>query len=412
MKNKLPEGWEWKELLSIIDYQGGSQPPKKEFIYEPKDDYVRLLQIRDFGNKPFPTYVPDSHKLKKANKGDILLARYGGASSSKDSLGRVCEGLEGAYNVALAKLIFSDKKLHRDYVKFLFLGPWFLNEISKNSRSCQSGFNKDDLKGIKFPIAPLSEQKRIADKLDKLLVKVKDVQTRLDKLPLILKRFRQSIIRMGCSGVLINSEQEYPMVNFGKLIKKIRGGTTAVPIREVTKFPVLRSSSVRQSFIDYEDVKYLTAEQSKNPDNFISNGDLLFTRLNGTAEYVGNCAVVFGIKEKTYQYPDRLYCAQVLDDILPEYCELAFSHPEIRLEIENRAKSSAGHKRISITDVKDVMLPLPSVAEQQQIVGKVRFYFTQIDKIKKRYSNMKLFTDKLEQSILAKAFRGELVLQD
>ena len=74
MENKLPDGWKWKELLSIMDYKGGNQPPKKEFIYESKDGYVRLLQIRDFGNKPFPTYVPDSPKLKKVTKRDILLA--------------------------------------------------------------------------------------------------------------------------------------------------------------------------------------------------------------------------------------------------------------------------------------------------------------------------------------------------
>src|SRR3989338_11585978 len=99
MENNLPKGWTLKKMLEVVDYEGGSQPPKKQFIYQPKKGYVRLLQIRDFGKNPFPTYIHDNKKLKKAKKDDLLLARYGGASAS-DSLGRICTGLDGAYNVA------------------------------------------------------------------------------------------------------------------------------------------------------------------------------------------------------------------------------------------------------------------------------------------------------------------------
>ncbi|MCD4779694.1 MAG: restriction endonuclease subunit S [Candidatus Omnitrophica bacterium] len=266
MENKLPEGWEWKELLSIIDYQGGNQPPKKEFVYEPQDGYVRLLQIRDFGNKPFPTYVPDSHKLKKVSKKDILLARYGGASSSKDSLGRVCEGFDGAYNVALAKLIFSEKELNRDYVKYLFFGPWFLATVSKNSRSCQKGFNKDDLKGIKFPIAPPSEQKRIADKLDVLLEKVKNAQSRLNKISLILKRFRQSVVEKVFSDI---SEEKLVMLGdalpkrgifdgpFGSNLKTVDYTSSGVRVVRLENIGRLKFIEEKESYISNEKYKTL-----------------------------------------------------------------------------------------------------------------------------------------------------------
>ncbi len=63
MENNLPKGWTLKKMLEVVDYEGGSQPPKKQFIYEPKNGYVRLLQIRDFGKNPFPTYVPPTAKL-------------------------------------------------------------------------------------------------------------------------------------------------------------------------------------------------------------------------------------------------------------------------------------------------------------------------------------------------------------
>ena len=114
MNMVLPEGWVEVKFTDILDIKGGSQPPKKDFSYEPKQDYVRLIQIRDFGDKPFPTYVPKSPKLRYVKKDELLLARYGG-SSSEDSLGRICTGLEGAYNVALVKLLFPEKYLLNNF---------------------------------------------------------------------------------------------------------------------------------------------------------------------------------------------------------------------------------------------------------------------------------------------------------
>ncbi len=146
--------------------------------------------------------------------------------------------------------------------------------------------------------------------------------------------------------------------------------------------------------------------------NFISNGDLLFTRLNGTAEYVGNCALVSGIQSNKYQYPDRLYCAKTIEKVYPAYVVFAFAIPEIRIEIENRAKSSAGHKRISISDIKEMLIPLPSLKEQHEIVRRVEALFSFADQLEKKLQTAQQRVNNLTASILAKAFRGELVPQD
>lgn len=53
MENSLPKGWVEISFTQLLDVQGGSQPPKSTFIYSPKKGYIQLLQIRDFGEKPF-----------------------------------------------------------------------------------------------------------------------------------------------------------------------------------------------------------------------------------------------------------------------------------------------------------------------------------------------------------------------
>ncbi len=268
------------------------------------------------------------------------------------------------------------------------------------------------LREIPILLPPLNEQKRIVAKLDKIIPRIDSVQARLDRVPTIIKRFRQSVLTAAVTGKLTGNTNEYPNVVFDNVIISIRGGTTVPPMKDKTAFPVLRSSSVRQGFINYEDVFYLTAEQSTKKANFIQNGDVLFTRLNGSAEFVGNCAVVNFEDKAIYQYPDRLYCAKLRDNILPDYCEIAFSAPTLRFEIENRAKSSAGHKRISISDIKEMVIPLPPLEEQQEIVRQVDKLFALADKLEAHYQKAKTHVGKLSQSVLAKAFRGELVPQD
>lgn len=64
--------FQYVELKEVVDFQGGSQPPKETFIYEPKEGYVRLIQIRDFGENPVPTFIPETSKNKLCQKDDVL----------------------------------------------------------------------------------------------------------------------------------------------------------------------------------------------------------------------------------------------------------------------------------------------------------------------------------------------------
>ena len=71
----IPESWEWVRHNDLFEISGGSQPPKSKFISEARDGYIRLYQIRDYGNNPVPVYIPISAASKISHKGDILLAR-------------------------------------------------------------------------------------------------------------------------------------------------------------------------------------------------------------------------------------------------------------------------------------------------------------------------------------------------
>ena len=162
---EIPESWEWVRHNELFEISGGSQPPKSHFSETKKEGYVRLYQIRDYGEKPIPVYIPISEASKMTQKGDILLARYGG------SLGKVFFAEEGAYNVAMAKVIYliDEDLVYKKYLYWYYKGNLYQDLVKGNNRSAQGGFNKDDLSSLLFPIPPLAEQHRIVEKLEQLI---------------------------------------------------------------------------------------------------------------------------------------------------------------------------------------------------------------------------------------------------
>ena len=159
---KIPKSWVWCGHNDILEISGGSQPAKNHFISVPKDNYIRLYQIRDYGDNPIPVYIPEELASKRTEKGDILLARYGG------SLGKVFHAETGAYNVAMAKVIFKyPNVIVRDFAYYYYLSDLYQGRLKEISRTAQAGFNSSDFNEMFFPLPPYEEQKRIVKAINK-----------------------------------------------------------------------------------------------------------------------------------------------------------------------------------------------------------------------------------------------------
>lgn len=176
MQNKKLPTVEWSKKLDI---QGGTQPPRSQFIDTPEEGYIRLIQIRDFESEKYVTYVPKTSKLKTCNKEDLFIARYGA------SIGRILRGLEGAYNVALAKVILKDDTFNKDFLYYFLQSNLFQNHIHRiSSRSAQSGFNKNDLASIPVPNPFIKEQQKIAailSSVDEAIEKTEEIIEQTEK---------------------------------------------------------------------------------------------------------------------------------------------------------------------------------------------------------------------------------------
>ncbi|MDY3091797.1 MAG: restriction endonuclease subunit S [Erysipelotrichaceae bacterium] len=202
----IPDNWTWVRHNSIFEIFGGSQPPKDKFIGYPKEGYIRLYQIRDYGPKPEPVYIPikDAHKVTV--KGDILLARYGA------SVGKVFFAEDGAYNVAMAKV---EKLYVNDYIDKMFLYTFYKSSLYQslvlnNSRSAQAGFNKEDLNSLLIPLPPLEEQIRIVEKINSFEPLIAQYSIAEERMSILEEEFpeklKKSILQYAIEGKLVKQD--------------------------------------------------------------------------------------------------------------------------------------------------------------------------------------------------------------
>ena len=217
---EIPESWVWVRHNSFFEIFGGSQPPKSKFSKIPKDGYIRLYQIRDYGQNPDPIYIQikDAHKITK--KGDILLARYGA------SVGKVFWAENGAYNVAMAKV---EKLYESDFIDFNYMYafykcPLYQLLVKNNSRSAQAGFNKNDLNELLLPIPPFEEQKRIVKRIQDFEPLIQQYEQREKLLSNLETSFEEklkaSILQYAIEGKLVKQDPDDEPAS--KLLERIK----------------------------------------------------------------------------------------------------------------------------------------------------------------------------------------------
>lgn len=413
--SELPKSWETAEIGDLCNLINGRAFKPQEW----SDSGLPIIRIQNLNNQKskFNYFSGDLDNKHLICNGDLLFAWSGTPGTSFGA--HVWHGPDAALNQHIFKIEFSEECIERNFLRYAIN-----QKLDELIGSAQGGVGlRHVTKGtfektaITFP--PRAEQTRIAQKLDELLAQVDTLKARIDAIPALLKRFRQSVLTAAVNGQLTDAwrdvvgvNSDWPILIFSELLNEFRGGASKKPSDSAEGIPIIRSSAVRSMTIDFNDIRYFDSREPLSDRDFISKGDLLFTRLSGSPEFVGVCALVKNPPKNPTQYPDRLFCGQLKNHDNGRYLELFFSSKMYLNYIRDNLKSSAGHQRITTETVKNTKIPLPSLNEQTEIVHRVEQLFTFADQLEAKVASAKTRIDHLTQSILAKAFRGELVPQD
>ncbi|WP_052247418.1 restriction endonuclease subunit S [Alteromonas macleodii] len=437
--SELPKGWKIIRLRDEATSIKGKKPKILEL--DLADGLVPYIDIKAFEKGILTKYAsPDAGV--NANEIDTLMV-WDGARS-----GLVGNGVNGVIGSTLVKI--KPKFSHHSYLHYFLRSKY--SYINSNTKG--TGIPHVDpakLWELDYPLAPINEQIRIVNKLDSILDRVNKAQVRLDKIPAILKRFRQSVLAAATSGELTKDWREiqtrlkvvsfddllkkktdlikdklvkkdlelrdlteldipdsWIVVNLGGLASKVTDGEHKTPKRKSEGRFLLSARNVRDGSIKLEKVDYVGEDEFKKLRKRCdpNKGDILIS-CSGSVGRIALC-------DKDDEYVMVRSAALVKTDLMGQnnkYLMYVLQSPVLQQIIINKSKSTA-QSNLFLAPIKELPIPLPSKEEQKEIVRRVESLFTIADKFEKQHLDAKARTNRLTQSILSKAFRGELVSQE
>lgn len=313
------------------------------------------------------------------------------------------------------------------YLKYALLARGLGDVITG---SAQPQITRQSLSEVAVRLAPLAEQTRIAQKLDELLPQVDTLKARIDSIPALLKRFRQSVLAAAVSGRLT---EEWRTVNAPEIASILDEGRRTIPVDQISadeKYslaigpfgsnlkvsdyreegkPLVFVREIRAERFGDEKTKFITPEKFAELNaHQISAGDILITKMGDPP---GDVAIY------PENAPDAVVTADCIKFRVNESIILRkFAYFQMKSELfrQKIKKISAGvaQQKVSLGNFREVALLVPPLAEQTEIVRRVEQLFAFADQLEAKVVSAKSRIDHLTQSILAKAFRGELVPQD
>lgn len=456
----LPTNWTWTTIGSVSHVEKSHIVPKDHPNTE--FNYLSIENVESgTGNlvnfKPTKGKNIGSSKLKFTTN-DILYSKL------RPYLNKVHIPMFSGISATDLIPIRPENGVRREYLAYYLRTQKIVEYLNSIVHGIQlPRVSVDDLLITKIPFPPLNEQKRIVSKIEELVKENKSACEALDKIPQIMKKFRQSVLAAAFRGELVSQDpndesaekllerikqerrqkweeelrvkgkdpkkfkyeesesvetNELPELpdnwlwsNIGMIEIFVGSGITPLGGKSVyvkKGIPFIRSQNVYADGLHLDDVAFVTPNLHKEMSRtHVRSGDVL---LNITGASIGRCTFVpedFGPANVN----QHVCIIRTVPSILPKYLSYWLNSP---LAQDRIFATEAGVTRegLNYTQIRSMPLPLTSITTQNRVIAKIEELFSFAGQIEKSVEEAKKRADRIDQAILAKAFRGELVPQD
>ena len=461
MGNELPKGWKIVPLKEITSIIRGVSYPKEEAKLHPEEDCVHILRggniqdgkiVLDTDDNVYvnSTFVGEEQFVLKD---DVVIVA---STGSKKVIGKAATIEEDSRSISFGAflLLLRTNVINKRFHSYFFQTQYYRNTISSLAGGINiNNIKKEHIENLQIPLPPLEEQKQIAEKLDKLFDQIESIKKSTERIPELLKNFRQQILTYAVTGKLTedycnslcymdlqeiilqlkeqrinqlsiksakdklekiysddNSSLDFPIpkqwipVNIDKICDSFTYGTSAKSENE-GKYPVIRMGNIQNGKLDWSDLKY-TSDESEYMKYKLNIGDILFNRTN-SPELVGKTTIYDDNRAACYAGyiikidPYRKY-------VNPYYLNIVLNSQYAKRWCWENKTDGVSQSNINAQKISKFTIPYPSLSEQEEIVNRVQSLFDILDDIERRYKVLCDKLDKLSQAVLCKAFKGEL----
>jgi type I restriction enzyme S subunit len=454
----VPPNWKWASVSDIAGVGLGRQRSPENHTGENMRPYVRAGNITwngwDLADVKEMNFDDADFERFRLCPGDVLVNE---GSGSANEVGKPAIWQGQIENCCFQNTLIRVKPegCMSEYIRSYFL----LSALTENFVSETQGINihhigKEGLACFPVPVCPHSEQHRIVTKIDSLSAKSRRAQEHLDHIPQLVERYKQAVLAAAFRGDLTNEwrksnpTEAWSQSQFRELEKRrkaylqdrrgsrlrLLAGSRAIPkgwfqsyLSDVGSLqvgyaykskwyskhgtPLLRGANIAPGTVIWDDIVRLPSERVEDFSKYsLNTGDIVIA--------MDRPIISSGLKVARIRPSDAgcLLVQRVARYVPSEFVENDFAWHLINSQIfiDHAVTQATGSDlpHISSNDILTTPLPLPILTEQREIVRRIEKAFIWIDRLASETTKARKLIDHLDQAILAKAFRGEIVPQD
>lgn len=393
---ELPDGWQLVPLGQLGKYVNGRAFEPSEWELEG----LPIIRIQNLTNPeaPFNYHSKPVEQRYYVHNGDLLI-------SWSATLGSyIWDRGNAILNQHIFRVEVNEQQVDKLYLKYAITAA--LTELKERTHgSTMRHVTKSEFESFTIPLpSTLAEQRRIVAHIETAFARLTEARRLLESITqetdLLPKTAVEEIFRDGRT-------QGWPLVFIRDLIVgKPQYGISVKATEESKGIPVIRMGNIHQGQVSFEHLKYVELSPADEAKYLLNEGDILFNRTN-SAELVGKSAVYLGKRPAVF----ASYLIRIVADIqkaLPEFIVAYINSPLGREYIQAELVRAIGQVNVNANKLLAMAIPTPSVDIQRRIVTYLDSVQAQVAALRSAQAVAAAELTQLEESILARAFRGEL----
>ena len=351
--------------------------------------------------------VPEDKRNRYTlQEGDILITKSSGSETHIGKALYIDAELDGKYGFSnfMQRLRINKSLAYPRWIYHIVSNPEtrrFILEASRTTSGLRN-LNTNTLKELKIPLPPIEEQKRIVAKIGKLFAKIDEAK----RLRAEALSASAALLPSALHQIFSSAEKEgWKMRGIGEvaILNPKKAEVKELPDNlEVSFVPMAAVYENTQSIIDPETRKLGAVRKGYT---YFKEGDVLFAKITPCMEN-GKVAIAKNLKNGIGFGSTEFHVIRATGKILPEWIFIIVGDPSFREEAERYMTGTAGQQRVPIDFLRNVKIPLPSIAEQKKIVAYLDSLSQKVRVLHQTQAETAEDLNTLTQSILHRAFTG------